>query len=832
MLLKKKMKNDDDKNPTSLKLRGAKLVLLDAHAIIHRAYHALPDFATSSGEPTGALYGLVMMILKIATDLKPDYMVACYDLPKPTYRHEVYEGYKAGRAKTDGDLVLQLEKSKKICEALNIPIYSKEGFEADDMLGTIVEKMSGENVDIVIASGDMDTMQLVKDAKKDKGSIKVYTLKKGIKETILYDEKEVMERFGFEPELLVDFKGLRGDPSDNIIGIAGIGEKSATDLIKNFGTIENIYKILKKNPEKLAAAGIRKGIIELLKNGEEEAKFSKMLSTIRRDAPIDFVLPSQKWQEGLDLKKAEALFSQLEFRTMGARLKQTINVKTLPEKSDNTVSALGHKDKALETVLSDFSLPSPESKGRAGDEVKGIEETKIALWVVDSNMTDPSLEDVLNFAGADSFEKAREIIFSELKKRGSRFVFEEIEKPLIPIIKKMEEHGVLIDSEFLKKLNKDYSKTLGEIENKIWKEAGVEFNISSPKQLGEILFNKLGLSVKYQKKTSTGAKSTKESELQKMKDLHLIIPMILEYRELSKLVSTYIEPIPKMVDKEGRLHARFIQTGTTTGRMASANPNLQNIPISSEKGKVIREAFLSPKGFKLVAFDYSQIELRIAAFLSGDEKLIEIFKLGEDVHTSVASEVFGVSKENVDKEMRRKAKVINFGILYGMGVSALTQNLKSDRKTAQEFYNTYFKKFDGLAKYLDQTKKEAEKNGYTKTFFGRRRYFEGLKSKLPFIKAAAERMAINAPIQGTSADIIKIAMKKTFDFLEKNNLEDKIHLILQIHDELIYEIEENLVAEIAPKIKNIMQNIIPLDKISEVPIIANFEVGQNWGKME
>jgi DNA polymerase I len=801
-----------------------KLVLLDAHAIIHRAYHALPDFATSKGEPTGALYGLVAMILKIASDLKPDYIVACYDLPKPTYRHEVYEGYKAGRAKTDDDLAIQLEKSKQICDSLNIPIYSLEGFEADDMLGTIVEKMKGSGIEITIASGDMDTMQLVSDADKKSGSVKVYTLKKGIKETILYDEKAVMERFGFEPKLLVDFKGLRGDPSDNIIGIAGIGEKSATDLIKSFGSIENIYKILKKDPKKLEENGIRKGIIELLKNGEEEAKFSKMLATIRRDAPIDFILPEKKWKDGLDIKKAEALFGELEFRTLGARLKTVLEGQKERSSPESPRVAL-----AGSTRLSSEDFSSGQNSE--------LEEIKIALWVVDSNITDPSLKDILNFAKTDSlpaqagFEKAKEIVFSELKKRESEFVFEEIEKPLLPIIKKMENRGVLIDSDFLKKLNKDYSETLVEIEKKIWEEAGTEFNISSPKQLRKILFDKLGLSVKYQKKTSTGAKSTKESELQKMKDLHPIIPQILKYRELSKLVSTYIEPIPKMVDSENRLHARFIQSGTTTGRMASANPNLQNIPISSEKGAAIRKAFLAPEGFDLVAFDYSQIELRIAAFLSGDEKLIQIFKSGEDVHTSVASYVFGVGMTDVNKEMRRRAKIINFGILYGMGVNALTQNLGSDRKTAQEFYNTYFEKFSGLAKYLDRTKEEANRLGYTKTFFGRRRYFEGIKSKIPYIRASSERMAINAPIQGTSADIIKIAMRRIDDFIKENKLEEKIYLILQIHDELIYEINENLAEEVTPKIKKIMQNVLLPEKISGVPIIANSASGQNWGEL-
>jgi len=812
-----------------------KLVLLDAHAIIHRAYHAIPDFATSLGKPTGALYGLVLMILKIAIDLKPDYIVACYDLPKPTYRHEVYEGYKAGRVKTDNDLVEQLEESKQICEVLNIPIYSKEGFEADDMLGTIVEKLKIENsklktpIDIIIASGDMDTMQLVRDGGKNEGSVKVYTLKKGIKETILYDEEAVFDRFGFAPEFLVDFKGLRGDPSDNIIGIPGIGEKSATELIKNFGTIENIYKVLKKDPKKLEEKGIKKRIIELLKEGEEEAKFSKMLATIRRDAPIDFVIPSKKWKNGLDLKVAEKLFTKLEFRNMGAKLKQVIG-----DSQNNSLEQPGYfsTEKSPHSPASRGPRVALENNFANHETGQDLEELKIALWVVDSNITNPDLEDITNFTGTNSLEESKKIIFDALEKKESIFIFEDIEKPIMSVIKKMEERGVLIGTEFLKNLSKNYSKIIKDLEQKIWQEAGVEFNVASPKQLGEVLFEKLGLTVKYQKKTSTGAKSTKESELQKMKDLHPIIPLVLEFRELSKLVSTYIDPIPKMVDSDNRLHTKFIQTGTTTGRMASINPNLQNIPVGSEKGKVIRKAFLAPKGFKLAAFDYSQIELRIAAILSGDEKLIQIFESGEDVHTSVASYVFGVSKEKVDKEMRRQAKVINFGILYGMGINALALNLGSDRKTAQEFYNTYFEKFSGLASYLDKIKENTAKLGYTKTFFGRRRYFEGINSKLPFIKAAAERMAINAPIQGTSADIIKMAMKKVDDFILTNKLEKKVYLILQIHDELIYEIADDIIDEVSKKIKEIMQDVLPIEKSYGVSIITNFSTGEDWGTLK
>jgi DNA polymerase-1 len=778
-----------------------RLVLLDAHAIIHRAYHALPDFSTSKGEPTGAVYGLVSMVLKIAADLNPDYLVACFDLPKPTYRHEVYEGYKAGRVKAEEDLKIQIEKSKDVCLALNIPVYSKEGFEADDLLGTIVEKMKNEEIEIIIASGDMDTMQLVSDGKGRKGGVKVYTLKKGISDTILYDEKAVRERFGFEPEFLPDFKGLRGDPSDNITGVEGIGEKTATELVKKFKTIENLYSKLKSGSKEIE--GVRPRVIELLKQSEEEAMFSKMLATIRRDAAIDFKLSEKSWKEGVDLSRARNLFAEMEFRKMADRLEETLGGETRKAKPERIV-----------------------------EDYPDLEEVKVALWVVDSNITDPDIQDIYNFAKTDDYEEAKKIILSELRKREVENVFEKIEKPLVPIVEKMQKKGVLIEKGHLSEINKEYSKEIEKIGKSIWKEAGAEFNISSPKQLGEILFDKLGITIKNHKKTGMGVKSTKESELEKMKNMHPIIPLILEYRELSKLVSTYIEPIPKMLDSQNRLHARFVQTGTTTGRMSSQNPNLQNIPISTERGRAIRKAFVAPKGFKLAAFDYSQIELRIAAFLSGDRKLIDIFKNSQDIHAAVATRVFNVPEERVDREMRRQAKVINFGILYGMGISALQVNLGTDRKTASEFLESYFKNFDGLARYLDRIKDEVQSRGFTETAFGRRRYFEGIKSNIPYIRASAERMAINAPMQGTQADIIKIAMKRIDDYISEGGFENKVFLILQIHDELVYEIESSVLEEVSQKLVDIMQSVEPPGGMSGVPIVANASVGDNWGEME
>jgi len=391
---------------------------------------------------------------------------------------------------------------------------------------------------------------------------------------------------------------------------------------------------------------------------------------------------------------------------------------------------------------------------------------------------------------------------------------------------------VKIDKEELEKLSKDYHKTLSELESKIWELSGGEFNINSPKQLGEILFEKFGLKPKNQKKTGTGALSTKESELEKMRDMHPIIPLVFEYRELQKLLSTYIDVIPNLLDKDNRLHAKFLQAGTTTGRLSSSEPNLQNIPNGSELGRNIRKAFIAEKGCKILAIDYSQIELRIAAFLSHDEKLLEIFRKGEDIHTAVASEVFGVPMNEVDKEMRRKAKVINFGIMYGMGVNALKVNLNSTREEAQLFLNNYFEKFSGLARYLENVKIEAKDRGYTETLFGRRRYFEGLRSKLPFIKAMAERMAINAPIQGTEADVVKLAMVKIDEFLVKEKLDDKVKMTLQVHDELVFEVDEKIVDSVVEKIKKIMETLVPLEKTGGVVLKVEASVGENWKEMK
>ncbi len=825
-----------------------RLILLDAHAILHRAYHALPDFATAKGEPTGALYGLSTMVIKAIEDLKPDYLVACYDLKGPTYRHELYKEYKAGRKAVEDDLIAQMKRSRDIFTVLNIPIYDKQGFEADDMLGTIVEQVKKQKlpIDIIIASGDMDTLQLVDDKR-----VQVYTLKKGIKDTIMYDEEGVKTRFGFGPELIPDYKGLRGDPSDNIVGVKGIGEKTATILITTFGTIENMYVELEAGHEqKFSDAGITPRIIQLLKDNKEEAEFSKMLATIRRDAPIEFVVPEKTFKEALDTKKVTELWNELEFRTLSQRLKNVVEGKAkgmsvTSASSNGTVDSAGASDLPTSTEgRTKGDTLTPKGGGVNTSETDGqsglfpvipkaeLETTSLALWLANSNLTNPTLEDILTFANVEDFASAKKIIFDQLDAKGLRKVYENIELPLIPIVEKMEKRGVKIDRKVLNHLATTYHAEVASLEKRIYELAGMEFNISSPKQLGEVLFDKLGLVGKNMKKTGSGARSTRESELEKLRDLHPIVPLIFEYRELSKLLGTYIDAIPPLLDDQDRLHTHFLQTGTTTGRMASQNPNIQNIPIKSELGKAIRTAFIAEKGYVLASFDYSQVELRIAAFMSGDQRLIDIFKNGEDVHTSVAASVFKVPMNEVTSEMRRRAKVINFGIMYGMGVLALKQNLGTSRDEAQQYLNNYFETFSGLASYLDKVKAETAQRGYTETFFGRRRYFEGINSKIPFIRAAAERMAINAPVQGTGADIIKLAMIKIDQYIAEHTLADVISPLLQVHDELIYEIKKDAAEKIVSEIKKLMETVIDAKDIHGIVLKASADVGMNWGELK
>ncbi len=848
------------------------LVLLDMHAILHRAYHALPNFYSPKGEPTGAVYGLTTFLLKAIRELKPDYLAACFDLPGPTFRHAAYDNYKGKRPDIASDLVSQIKRSYDIMKAFGVPAFEHPSFEADDIIGTIVEKTKKEkNLKTIIASGDLDTLQLVSNKR-----VQVYTLRKGLSDTILYDEKSVEERYGFGPKLVPDFKGLKGDPSDNIVGIPGIGDKTATELIMKFGTIENIYKLAKENGQALLKAGIKERTLKLLLEHEEEALFSKTLAQIRKDAPIPFSIGKMEWRKSFKKENLQDLLKDLGFMSLLSRVEEfseraleaeqitaSRDLKSLFQASEiwwhyseisekiYAVSGAGVFELNLEKNRTEIKEVMSRCAKNYYFDAKKIfhklgftssigKDILITAWLCRSNLGNLTLKDAIHnflpkeFIGENDDLRAVSLlpelskaVDSELEEKKLGMVWADIELPLIPILFDMETRGILLNLDHLKKLSTEFSSKLGELEKDIWKKVGFEFNISSPKQLSEALFEKLKLSVKGGKKTSSGARSTRESELIKIKDLHPSISKILQFRELSKLQNTYIDALPKLADESGRVHTTFVQTGTSTGRVSSAEPNLQNIPIRSEYGREVRKAFIARQGSELVAFDYSQLELRIAAILSKDRKMISAFRAGKDIHTITAREIFNVSESEVTSEMRREAKVINFGILYGMGINALAAAMEVSREKAERFWEEYFRDFEGVTKLIEKIKKEVRRDGFVETMFGRRRYIPEINSGAEYIRKEAERMAINAPIQGTEADIVKIGMIRADKFIKENKLQDKASLILQIHDELLFEVRKEAMNDFIPQIVKILETIYE----SEVPLVVDVKHGVSWGEM-
>lgn len=785
-----------------------KIVLLDSHAIIHRAYHAMPDFSTRDGIPTGGLFGVCTILISTIAELKPDYIIACYDLPGGTFRHEAYDDYKAGRKAADDELVSQIIKSRDIFTAFGIPIYEKEGFEADDVLGTLAEilKKDPEN-NIVIASGDHDTMQLI-----DDDQVQVLTPKKGLSVT-MYNEQAVVDRYGFGSDFIPDYKGLAGDPSDNIKGIKGIGAKTATNIIQSFGTLQDMYEVLEKDEQKILDAGITPRMVGLLRDGEEDALFSKELATIKRDVEINFELPDGTFVDKLDVKALAELFKELEFRTMLVRLESALGIS----KSSEQLSV---------TEQLDMEHVDPNETIRA----------RMAVHLLNPSISDPSVNDVMKYGSTGEFSEAEKTILEDIEGLELGYVLDTIETPLYPIVQSMNDVGFLMDKKLLEKKSKFFNKKITELEGQIHELAGGEFNIKSTKQLSEVLFEQLEIPSKGLKKTPKGVVSTAESELDKISDEHEVIGLILQYRELTKLTSTYIDNIIPLIADDGRLRTTFMQVGTVTGRMSSKDPNLQNIPTGGTYGNEIRGVFIASPGTKLVSYDYSQVELRAAAMLSGDSKLVEIFKNNEDVHTRVAKEMFG--EETPDG--RRKAKVINFGILYGMGANALRKNLGEENTTtdeAREYLNMYFDRFSGLAAYLEKVKEFVRENGYSETLYGRKRFFPKINSKVPFIRAMEERMAINAPIQGTAtADIIKLSMIDVQDFIVKNKLEKTVKMLAQVHDELIFEIDEKGVDVVGPQIQKVMESVLenhtPPKEFVSVPLKVGFNYGDRWSELK
>lgn len=887
-------------------------VIIDGNAIIHRAYHAIPPLTTKDGTLVNAVYGFTSMLLKVLNDLKPDYLAVSFDVSGPTFRDKLFDGYKATRVKADQDLYDQIPFVYEVVEAFGLPIFVQEGFEADDVIGTLVTKLkkqkTNDGITSIIVTGDKDLLQLVDDKKTE-----VYLLKKGLSEFELYDDEKVHEVFGFGPEQMVDYKALRGDTSDNIPGVKGIGEKTATDLIQNFVSLDGIYKALKNEDAKIKPA-----VAQKLKDDEKNARMSQELSAISTDIQgISADLEKAVIKE-FDLEKLQLLFQKFEFVSLLNRVPGAKGVKTktagkpgtkeivqkiTTKEIDPLLALLKNHDAFFCKAVIDgndiFSAPirglvfvvnnksfflelSPtedipkkivqifadKNKLLIGHTVKQLLKIlKIARVEVENKLFDVMIASyVLNSStrahdmrsialrelgvdtgdaqsqaslfGIDPTYVAREgkYCFEIYKKQSKQLedeenfgLFESVEMALAPVLAQMELHGIAVDVELLNSLSKKATATIEKLTKKIHKEAGKEFNVASSLQLRDILFDTLQLPTTNIKKGKTGY-STASPELQKLIGLHPIIELVEEYREVAKLQNTYTDVLPGLVNKTTkRIHTDFNQTVAATGRLSSSDPNLQNIPIRTELGREIRRAFISEKGFVLLAADYSQIELRIAASLAKDKTMLEIFESGKDIHTATAAVINGVSEDKVTKEMRYAAKAVNFGILYGMGAYGLSWRTQIPQWEAKEFIEKYFEKFSGIKKYLDETLKFAKEEGYVETLFGRRRYIPELKSDNYQLRSSGERMAINMPIQGTAADLMKMAMIAVQQKIQKNKAwGDDVRLLLQVHDELVLEVKKGLEDEVLKMVVHEMKHVADL----RVPIEVNTSVGTRWGDMK
>ncbi|MDO8443750.1 MAG: DNA polymerase I [Candidatus Azambacteria bacterium] len=856
-----------------------RFILIDAYALIHRAFHALPPLTTKSGEVVNAVYGFSSILLKAIDELKPDYMAAAFDLPEPTFRHEEYKEYKAKRPEAPPDLYPQIPRVKEVLRALGIPIYEKSGYEADDIIGTITKKLAGESLEILILTGDMDTLQLVGN------NIKIYTPKRGLNEPIIYDEKRVIERFeGLKPSQMVDFKGLKGDPSDNIPGVKGIGEKTAINLLNRYKTLEKLYEAVEKGE----VDGASESVLEKLKTGKDVAFFSKKLSIIDLNVPVSFSLKESEFN-GLNKKNLIEVFRNLGFTRLIERLNSSgerspvnrqgtlmMPVAPIPQDKgiflsyslkdngsleflalgdEKGVSILENNFSSALKILSDEKIkktchnfkPLIKALWRESIDLKGLEfDSLVAAYVLNPGERDYGIEKLAlrefnqSFSGEpteilkaqiNALRRLKPILKTRLTETETEDVFEKIEMPLIPILAKMEEMGIKLNGQKLKKISKRLENNLQNLEKKIYKLAGEKFNINSPQQLAEILFLKLKIPGALKggriRKTPGGALSTNAGELEKLKNEHKIIDDILSYRELAKLKSTYADALPKLADKNSRIHTTFNQAGTATGRLSSQDPNLQNIPAHGAWGDEIKAAFIAEKGLKLLSIDYSQIELRIIAALANDKKMIEAFKKGLDIHKFTASEINNVPLNKVTPEMRFAAKALNFGILFGMGSQSFSESAKITKEQAEKFIGEYMRDFSGIAKYIEKLKDDARNNGFAATFFGRRRYLPELNSLNYMLRAQADRMAVNMPIQGLEADIIKKAMIEIDKWIQKEGYGEDLKMLLQVHDELLFEVKESLVKKVAPKIMELMSGVIKL----KTPIIAEAKFGDNWARL-
>lgn len=923
--------------------------LLDGHALAYRAYFALTSgapggFSTSSGEPTAGVFGFTSILLRLLEQDRPDYLMIAFDTGK-TFRDDLFPEYKATRAKMPDDLRPQMNRIRQLVDAFNIPRLEVEGYEADDVLGSVAHQLATQGFGVKIITGDRDLLQLVSDR------ILVNLPGKSLSDSKDYFPKDVVSYLGVRPEQVVDFKALVGDKSDNIPGVAGIGEKTAVSLLERYGTLDNIYANLEEISENLR---------KKLEAGRQNAYLSRRLATIVTDLDIPLNLEMAR-TERFDPQRVEALFRELEFRSLLSRLtalyplygKGALNkgqqLSFLGEVKATTISApastvapvvarivdtpealesllarlkaakrisfdtettstdqmraelvgisvavdeeegyylpVGHRPELgqqlpLATVLEALSGPLTNPRiPKVGHNLKydfivlaryGLRpsplafDTMIAEWLINPashnlglknlawvrldlrmteiealigkgknqrSMAEVNISDAAAYATADAIAVLRllPVLQDDLQSHQAGRIFDEIEMPLVPVLAEMEMAGVLLDTAFLASMSNELNARLGTIESQVYALVGEVFNINSTQQLSRVLFERLHLSPPDRtRRTEGGHFSTSAEVLEGLRGEHPVVDLVLEHRELSKLKSTYVDALPQQVNPyTGRVHTSYNQTGSVTGRIASSNPNLQNIPIRTELGRQVRQAFIAAPGNLLLSVDYSQVELRIAAHMANDAGMLAAFQAGQDIHTATAAAIYNIPLSAVTKEQRRHAKSINFGLIYGMSAYGLTRSSELTLAEAEDFVKAYFRQFPGIKNYLEQIRRQAAQQGYVETLLGRRRYFPGLKSQgNPNVRSREEREAINAPIQGTAADIMKIAMLKTSAALAETG--SVARMLLQVHDELVFECPAEEVKQTASLVRRIMEEAYPL----KAPLRAEARCGSNWGEMK
>lgn len=860
-----------------------KLLILDSNSILNRAFYGVRYLSAKDGTPTNAIYGFLNILLKLIKEQEPDYICAAFDVKAPTFRHKQYEGYKAQRKPMPEGLAAQMPLAKDVLRAMGVTILEKEGYEADDIIGTVARLCEESEISCFIATGDKDDLQLA----SDKTKVILTVTKSGYNETIIYDDKAVKEKYRVTPTEFIDVKALMGDPSDNIPGVKGVGEKTAMSLIEKHHSIEYIY-------ENIDGIGLKGAMLQKMKDGRKMAFMSKELATINRNTPIEFnaeecvfdgfenngelyeilkrlelnsIIKKLDLSDGDNVKENEDIFKDFSYQVGDKNMisgdKVTVvldfdgdNISSVAVGLGNNAVVLNEQDDIKELLEDDsiakvmFDVKEAIVKLNGRIDIKNIsDDTAIAAYLVDPAKNEYTIEklaseyfgtviekpEVKQLSLLDDVETDRseylakcavalgvlnERIGDKIKENGQEKLYHEVELPLVTVLAHLEINGFLVDDNQLKEFADKLGEKIDALTNEIYMLAGEEFNINSPKQLGVILFEKLEL--KPVKKTKTGY-ATNADVLEKLRDKHPIVNFIMEYRQLAKLKSTYCDGLRAVVNPNThRIHSVFTQTVTVTGRLSSTEPNLQNIPTRTELGREIRKMFVAKEGYVLVDADYSQIELRVLAHIANDETMINAFRNNEDIHAVTASQVLGIPLEDVTKEQRSSAKAVNFGIVYGIGEFSLAQDLHISVKEAKAYIESYLEKYHGVRNYMESIKEQAKKDGYVKTMLNRIRYIPELKSPNYNIRQFGERVALNTPIQGTAADIIKLAMVRVDNRLINEGLKSK--LILQVHDELIVEAHKDEVDKVKQILSEEMQSAMELN----VPLKVDMSTGHSW----